>query len=587
MEDNNRFIENLYRQHAVSNSLSLVLSVIGPLCCTILAGRAFGADGLSVIAICAPLFFVGAFIGMTFSGGGGILAARAVSESDEEAPAVLYSVSALLSITVAAAACVCLLVFQKQLLHFMGPDAPTSLAGYYRWSAINVVVTAALWPPLNFCRLAGRPAVGPAMTSVMALASVGGALLFIKPLGLPGVALAQLVGGVCAFATALCMMRGSTLRFRPPGRKPPIAAIAAAGSPAGLSRLYQLVAVFALNALFLSTGGMAPLAVFAAIQMLHRFISAFVAGTTQTLLPIAGVLDAERDSAGLSRLMAHAVFFGNLLTGLACLVLLVFRSHIAALFGLADAALLFGYAIVLYAIYAMLLQNVTLYISYFTARASLKTANVLLFLQEFLFLVGPALALAALHGGYAVWAAFPLSGILTLAVLAAIVLRQKRRDPALSLPFLINRAAEASGNDLSFSVESDGASIARSAELLFQFCAEKGLPHKQNILVSLSVEEFLLLIANNAPPGSRLGLSVRLVLDPGRITMRIRGKGRMFDPLMYYNNHISDDIEKSLDVIGIKYIAENAHRIYYRDTFGVNNLVIEINRAENAEDAEG
>jgi Na+-driven multidrug efflux pump/anti-sigma regulatory factor (Ser/Thr protein kinase) len=583
MEDNNRFIENLYRQHAASNSFSLMLSVLGPLCCTILAGRNFGENGLSVLAVCAPLFFIGAFIGMTFSGGGSILAARAVSEDEEKTPAVLYSASAVLTFSVSAVACAALLIFQNQLLHFLGSDAPPSLSGYYVWSAVNVIVTSVLWVPLNFCRLAGRPVVAPVMTSVMVLTSVGSAFLLIEPLGLPGIALAQLIGGVCALITAMFMMRRSTFHLRSPGRTIPVATIVVAGSPGGLSRLYQVVSIYILNAILLSTGGVFSLAVFAAIQMIHRFISALIIGTTQTLLPLAGVLDSERDSTGLSRLMAHAFFFGNSLTGIACVILLIFRSQIAILFGLTDTSLLFGYAVALYAIYALLLQNITFYIAYFTARTSIATANLLLFLQEFFFLVGPALILSVLRDGDDVWMAFPLSGILTFGVLAILLLWRKKQNPALSLPFLIDRTAKTSGNDLSFSVEGDEAAIAQSAEQIYEFCAEKGLTHKQNILISMSVEEFLLLIVNNAPANSQINLSVRLVLDRDKITMRIRNKGEMFDPLKYYNSHISDDVEKSLDVIGIKYIAENAQRIYYRNTFGVNNLVLEIDRMKDFE----
>jgi len=69
-------------------------------------------------------------------------------------------------------------------------------------------------------------------------------------------------------------------------------------------------------------------------------------------------------------------------------------------------------------------------------------------------------------------------------------------------------------------------------------------------------------------------LSVRLFLFDEKIILRIRNTGEKFDAIKYYHKNIADDIEKSLDVLGLKYITDNAQSVFYRQTFGMNSLVV-------------
>jgi predicted secreted protein len=60
------------------------------------------------------------------------------------------------------------------------------------------------------------------------------------------------------------------------------------------------------------------------------------------------------------------------------------------------------------------------------------------------------------------------------------------------------------------------------------------------------------------------------------IILRFRNAGSKFDALSYYKEHIAGDFEKSLEVVGMKYILEASSSVYYRQTFGVNSLVVII-----------
>jgi len=93
------------------------------------------------------------------------------------------------------------------------------------------------------------------------------------------------------------------------------------------------------------------------------------------------------------------------------------------------------------------------------------------------------------------------------------------------------------------------------------------------MLISMSIEEIITLVINNSRKKD-LSVSVRLFLLEDMIVLRIRSAGEKFNAIEYYEQNIADDLEKSLEVIGMKYIVEAANVVYYRQTFGVNSLVI-------------
>ncbi|MDR2156379.1 MAG: hypothetical protein LBO81_01160 [Clostridiales Family XIII bacterium] len=578
MIDNSAFFETLYRKHAILSTASLILSVIGPLVCTVLIGNMYGANGLAAVAVCSPLFFLGAFLGMTLSGGGNVLVSRSVARREDEEASRVYSASWILGICGGAGVCVLLLILEAPILSFLPSEMRADVSGYYRWVSLTVILTVLQWIPLNFCRFAGRPNIGPIMTGTMAVSSVAFAFLFMPSMGLSGAAFAQALGCLCSLVAAIVLMRGSLLQFRFTKRLG-MREIFSYGSPFGLERLYAMVGAYVMNTVFHMSGACTALAVYGVFQIIHRFMTALISGSAQTIIPIAGMLNAERDVTSLGKFLKHATLYGNAVLAVACLLLFVFRDFVSALFGLTDAADadLFRYAVVFYTIYVMLLLNTTLFAAWFNASARLRLAN-LLFLQDLIFLCLSAALLAVFCGGRAPWAAFPIAGVLSASALAMILVGMRRRNARLIYPFLLDPSAVRAGRDLTFSVRNDPAEASEASARISAFCESSGLTKKQTILIALSVEEFITLILNNNDRTEVLDLTCRLTLGEDEIAIRIRNRGRMFDPVAYYKENIANDIERGVEIIGLKYIAENARAIDYRETFGVNNLLIAIGR---------
>jgi hypothetical protein len=328
-----------------------------------------------------------------------------------------------------------------------------------------------------------------------------------------------------------------------------------------------------LNSLFFRVGGSEALAVYGVVSMLHRFITALILGVSQTIIPLAGVFHEERDTTSIRQTMKTALCYGNALIFAAGLLLCVFRTQIGMAFGLAEATEAFAYAMPFYAVYIVLLLNTTVFSFYYNASGRLLLANSIPFFQEFALLCVYAYSFAYLYGLNGIWIAFPVSGVVTFLITALMLGCIKHRQRELTFPLLQNRLLERNGRYVSFSVDSEPDKASEAAARAGEFCADNGVALKQAMRISMAIEEIIILLINNIKK-KPFSVSVRLFLLDGTIVLRIRNAGEKFDVIEYYKKNIAADIEKSLDVIGMKYVAEAADVVYYRQTFGVNNLVV-------------
>ena len=64
------------------------------------------------------------------------------------------------------------------------------------------------------------------------------------------------------------------------------------------------------------------------------------------------------------------------------------------------------------------------------------------------------------------------------------------------------------------------------------------------------------------------------------IVLRIRNGGKLFNPLDYYEKLQGDDPLAMGDALGIAMIIKAADAIYYKTTFGINNLTVIIDRKD-------
>ncbi|MCL2078703.1 MAG: MATE family efflux transporter [Oscillospiraceae bacterium] len=569
-EDTGAFIKTIFRKQASLNILAQVASVVGPLVCTSIVGAYYGSGGLAIMAICAPMFLAASFFG-AIGGGAQILCSELIAKDEIENVNKVYSAAIVLTLAAAAAFCAALIAFKTPILTLVAGEITPELSAYYNYFVLYSFFTMPAFIPLYFSKVAGRPEIGVVLTVTMSAVSIAASILLIGAMGIEAVALGQAIGTVAGLFASMYMLQ-KHFRFRFP-KKLYARQIFLSGSPVGLPRMYVLIKTLLLNALFLRVGGNIALAVFGVISMLHRFNSAAINGISQTLTPLVGVFHEEQDTISIRQTMKTAFLYGNALMVLIGLILCVFGNQIGIAFGLSSDAGIFGYAMPFYAVYITVLMNSMIFSAYYNASKHLILANIIPFLQELALLCAGAYIFAGLFGINGIWAAFPASGAVTMLMLLSILSVIKRKSGDTTMFLLQSRRLQREGRYISFSVDGSLKEAGEAAARIGDFCVENGVSPKQTMQISMSIEEIITLIINNNKR-KNLSVSVRLFLLDGTIVLRIRNAGDKFNAIEYYEQNIAEDIERSLEVIGMKYIVQSANVIYYRQTFGVNSLVV-------------
>ena len=138
---------------------------------------------------------------------------------------------------------------------------------------------------------------------------------------------------------------------------------------------------------------------------------------------------------------------------------------------------------------------------------------------------------------------------------------------------LINREAEAKGVYKSFSVKNSLESITQSSEGISEFCELNDFGSKLTMTISLAIEETLVLVREHCSLEKDDTMNVRLLATEDKVILRIRNGGRYFNPLDFVK-----EAGNAEDVMGIKMILGLALNIDYRNTFGINNTTVLLQR---------
>ncbi len=190
-------------------------------------------------------------------------------------------------------------------------------------------------------------------------------------------------------------------------------AIIKTGMPKALIQVASLLRSVVLNTLILATLGnlgMSMMTVFLNITMISAI---FVGGTSDTLLPIVGVLYGEQDYYGIRVAVRKGAYVLLIACSALLLFFMAFPTVVGNWFGLPDTGGVFEYALRLYALYLPFQAcNLTIQNLYnITERKAMASAMAVL--DGLIYVLLFAFICASIQGDL-LWLAFALSGLFTL-----------------------------------------------------------------------------------------------------------------------------------------------------------------------------
>lgn len=403
---------------------------------TYFIAQAAGTDGVTLLNLCLPIynliFAFGSMIGL------GAATRYAILRAQGDARAQRYFSNAIFSVCILAVPFMLVGIFRPDgLLRLMGGDADIVALGmnYARIFLMFTPFFMCNYVVASFVRNDGDPSLAMVATLSGSLFNVVFDYIFIFPmgLGLPGAALATAISPILSIAvcSAHFIKKSNTITFV---RKAPSVRLLAQSCQLGISgfvgELSSGVTTTVFNFLLLRLAGNVAVAAYGVVANFALVATAIFNGVAQGAQPLVSQCYGKNEMAGARKLLLLGCGTALGLAALLYGVVFGYTDALTALFNSENSALMAEFAHSGMRIY---------FVGYFFAGCNIVAAGYLgavnrpaeasitSLCRGMVAIVVCSLVLSTLFGMNGVWAAFPVSEAITLA-LTVFLLKRKAQE---------------------------------------------------------------------------------------------------------------------------------------------------------------
>ena len=403
---------------------------------TYFIAQAAGTDGVTLLNLCLPIynfiFAIGSMIGL------GAATRYAILRAQGDEKAQRYFSNAIFCACILAVPFVLAGIFCPDgLLRLMGGDAGIVALGenYARIFLLFTPFFMCNYVVASFVRNDGDPSLAMVATLSGSLFNVVFDYIFIFPmgLGLPGAALATAISPILSIAvcSAHFIKKSNTITFV---RKAPSVRLLAQSCQLGISgfvgELSSGVTTTVFNFLLLRLAGNVAVAAYGVVANFALVATAIFNGVAQGAQPLVSQCYGKNEMAGARKLLLLGCGTALGLAALLYGVVFGYTDALTALFNSENSALMAEFAHSGMRIY---------FVGYFFAGCNIVAAGYLgavnrpaeasitSLCRGMVAIVVCSLVLSALFGMNGVWAAFPVSEAITLALTVFLLKRKAGR----------------------------------------------------------------------------------------------------------------------------------------------------------------
>lgn len=582
-QDNDSLIKKCFGKFLFASVLGTFGANVSIVVDNMIAGKLLGAKALAAMSLVNPVFFFFSGIGILLCAGGAAIASIYIGENNHSRSKQVFTLTVLLVAVTAGAASLVGSRFLPELVGFITEDAtlfPLAL-DYLKALVPGGFAIVLVYLPFYFFRIDGRANLGIVLFLVMAAADIILDLFFVKVLhmGMFGMALATVLSSLLATMAVLPFFfsRVSTLRLVPVQNVTKLLKqILAYGSPAALNNLYSLIRVFCLNLIFLSAGGSIFVASFAFVNSVNVVAQAFISGIAGSVPPLVGIFKGERDFKSIKVVLwiANRLGVGYMIAfALVCSLL---AEPLTGLFGITGEESIAAASMALRIMAASLVVAIVnmVFIYYYNVIGRIWLSNLITLCRGLVFVLPLAVLLSSVEGGKWIWLSFPLSEVFTLLTVMVLSKLYVFRHSELLPVCLLERGDEAE-NQYSFSVANNLESILESSDKISGFCQQIKLDAQKTMVISLSIEEILILIGKyGLNHKEKEFIDIRIVQNKESIIMRFRCGGSFFNPIDFYKKAVEKNAPEIEECLGIKILLKLVTSMDYTTNLGLNNIII-------------
>lgn len=580
LKRNSTTINRKYTEYFLPTVLTAMATNIALIIDSIIAGNILGKNALSAINLLSPAAQLYFSLTIMFGLGASSIIAVAKGKNDNKKANHIFT-SAFLAVAVL---CVVLIIvqlaFADGICNLLTKDSVlcSMLYDYYIPFIIGTPLNLILLCSIYFIRTDNRPKfasniiiISSAVNLIMDYVFMG-----VLGMGIEGSAWATVTGNFVGFIIMVThfISKKSTLHFDFSILKTPkeffaiLANLFTVGLSGALGTLLITVKMFFLNFFIQSVGGSDAMASYSICSSSQIFMSMFITGAAQTMIPIIGVCLGEKDYDGIRYAFRRAAIILAISSGVIMLFICVAPEPIIRLFGITAEN------DILNAIPAMRINALSfpplafsfLLLYYYMATQRKAISTTIAVLNGIVILIPSALILAQLFGITGVWISFVVAQVGTLVAVYIITLVLRKKSKGSYNSFYLIPSSNNEIVSLSFKGTKENASGV--SMYLTAFLTSHGVEKNKANRIAVAVEGISANLAQRTEKNKKADIDIRVIIDKDETIISIRENGKPFDYTF---------TQKDEDTISdIKVVESISKSVEYSNVLGFNRLIIKI-----------
>lgn len=589
MESNGKIINKLFRSSVISIIAAAVAAMLGIVIDGIVISRFLGPESMAAYGIVTPVVNMATIFSGVLATGAQVVCAQHLGAGDSKGARRAFSMCMVITVAISVILMSLIIIFRENIAVFLGARGNSAkllpyASDYLLGMVFSLPSVIFLFEFNALMRLDGDANRVIVAVAVMTVLDVAGDLLnaFVIKGGMFGMGMATTISYFIALIIMLLHFTKKDIIFRfsfKGLRLTDLRDILTTGSASAVGSGSAMLRNIVLNRILVATAlSSTAVGALGVLNTVYNFTSSTLVGVGMTCAMIAGMILGEQDRTGALHLV-KITFKTALIIGAALGVVLFFSADFVAnvfknengvkMVELAARGLRF------YAVSLILYGINNAFVNYTQGLRRMGLSNVFCFLQNFVFVVIPALALVGILDTDAVWLSFIIAEMLTMLAIIVLAGVFKKGIPYRLKDYLFLKEPFGADSDDLYEVSiTDIDQVNAASQAVARFCESKNADKKQCCLLSLFVEE----LGNNTAEygfsqGKNHSLDIRVVYMEDGWILRMRDNCKAFDPTEWIKLHESSDPAAN---IGIRMVCGMAKSVNYLSTMNLNILTVRI-----------
>ncbi len=437
MED----INTLFKKNLVGMIAAAIMATLGMVIDGIVIAHFMGTDATAAYGLVTPLTNLVMMCSGILATGTQIICARHIGAKDKASAKKAFSMCMLITFILAVVIMAALLIFRSQISVLLGASgdaahlaAPAS--DYILGMLFSVPFVFYLLEFNGLMRLDGDPNRIITAVILMTVLDISGDFLNVLVFngGMLGMGLTTSVSYFAAFLLMLTHFRRKDIIFRFSFKGLSFSIlkdIIFTGSSSAVGSGSAMLRTRVLNGLMLKSAfAIAATAALSVLNTILNFTSCVMVGMGMTCSLIAGLISGTKDEQAACTLVKTTSKYALITGAVLFVILFPFAPMITRIFaGNSAMAEMAARGLRIYSAGLLLYSLNTAFINYTQGMRRIAISNIFCFLENFLFIVLPALALFGILDADAVWAAFPIAELMTFISIFGFAAVKKKGLP--------------------------------------------------------------------------------------------------------------------------------------------------------------